>query len=63
MAADRIHIVDCAAGTPRPDWCDRCQTSAALLVELHVLTAEGVSTLGTVRGCSRCDPHLFNRKG
>lgn len=59
MTADQTVYVHVATGEPRREWCDRCLTTARLVVDLYDLRSNGPHRIGTFAGCTRCDPHLF----
>lgn len=58
MAKPTMTIV-IEAGTPRMSWCDGCLTSSRYEVDLFILGAVGLSTLGTAHGCERCGPDVI----
>jgi hypothetical protein len=54
-------IVKIFTGVERRNWCDRCLTSAALTVDLYAMSGDTLDAyqVGTIAGCTRCDPHVF----
>jgi hypothetical protein len=57
-----VRIVNVVATEPQRGWCDRCLTSAVLTFDVVAVDSTsglpGV-VLGTVSGCTRCDPRVF----
>lgn len=60
MAA-RVLVMRVCLGEPRRIWCDGCLTSARLEFDLLNMTESGVSTLGTMSHCARCDGDVDRR--
>jgi hypothetical protein len=54
MAKQTVYI-QVATGEPRREWCDRCLTSAFLVVDLYALMGDGPHRIGTWGACTRCD--------
>jgi ribosomal protein S27AE len=59
MAAQAYYVVTLQVGTPVQEWCGRCLTSAVLAWPVNAVTPAGVSTVGTMRSCTRCDPGVW----
>lgn len=55
-------VVKIFTGVERQVWCDRCLTSAALTFDLYAFTGDSLDAhrVGTIAGCTRCDPDTFN---
>lgn len=52
----RTVTINLVPGTPRTHlWCDRCMTSAAVEIDVHILGSDGPRLLCTVHRCTRCD--------
>lgn len=49
-------VVTIGPGEPRRKWCNRCLTSAGYEVDVFMLTINGLTSLGTISGCERCEP-------
>jgi len=58
--AEQVVYIHTATGEPRREWCDRCLTSARLVVDVYALMDSGPQPLGAFGGCTRCDPDLFD---
>lgn len=52
-----VHL---AVGEPRPDWCDRCLTSAAVDMGVYALMPDGPIPVGSIGFCTECDADTFN---
>jgi hypothetical protein len=48
-------------GTPRTGlWCEHCQLPSAMEADVLHLRRDGVSVLGTYRGCTGCGRRIRN---
>jgi hypothetical protein len=52
------YYLDVATGSVRREWCDRCSTSARLVVTVYALLDDGPHPIGTWGGCTSCDVEL-----
>lgn len=43
-------------GTGAMEWCNKCLTTSALIVDLLHVHDDGVSVVGSIRRCFNCDP-------
>lgn len=53
-----VVYIDVTIGTPTREWCDRCHTSARLVVPLYELADDGPHQIAALAGCTRCDPDM-----
>ncbi len=53
------YLVTLVQGAERRRWCDRCNTSAIVEVDVYACSRHTVDIGGpvaTIGGCTRCDP-------
>lgn len=48
-------IIRLTPGEPRRYWCETCQTSGGIEVDLYQLTTRGITRVATIRTCTTCE--------
>ncbi len=55
-------VVTIVPGAERRGWCDRCLTGAVIAFDVYAFSGDTLDAhqVGTVAGCTRCDPDMFD---